>query len=155
MRVRQWMTHPVTVTPQTSVLNARRLMRVQRVRHLPVVTGAARVVGMISDRDVSLTDSQTVQALSALQSDLVLGRYRPVETVMSKPVQVLAADEPVSLASDLMLRWRVSGLPVVEQGTLVGIITTTDLLRALSSELGRQRADAEPAGRAEAATLRA
>lgn len=149
MLVRQWMSpHPVTVTRQTSVLNARRLMRVQRVRHLPVVDDGDRVVGMISDRDVSLADSQMVRALSTLQSDLASGRYRPVQTVMSTPVHTVSPDEPVSLAADVMLRWQVSGMPVVDGGRLVGIITSTDCLRALLRELGRDRPDVAPDAKA-------
>lgn len=138
MRVRHWMTRaPVTVTTQTSVLAARRLLHANHVRHLPVVDADGRVVGMVSDRDVSLRDSELSQALSALQSDLLSGRYRRIETMMTAPVHVAAPDEPVRLAADLMLRWQVSGLPVVDEGCLVGIITTSDCLRALLRELDR------------------
>jgi CBS domain-containing protein len=127
--------HPITVTAQTSVLGARRLLHAHHVRHLPVVNAGERVVGMVSDRDVLLRDSQVAQALSALQSDLLSGRYRRVETIMTAPVHTVAPDEPVSLAANLMLCWQVSGLPVVDHGRLVGIITTTDCLRALLSGL--------------------
>lgn len=136
MRVRQWMTRePITVTAQTSVLIARRLLHAHGVRHLPVVDGGERVVGMVSDRDVLLRDSQVAQALSALQSDLLSGRYRRVETIMTSPVHAVGSHEPVSRAANLMLGWQVSGLPVVDHGRLVGIITTTDCLRALLSAL--------------------
>jgi acetoin utilization protein AcuB len=131
--VRRWMTpDPVTVTPETSVLVARRLLQTNGVRHLPVVTVAGRVVGMVSDRDLIMRDVQLVQALSALQSELVGGRYRRVETVMSAPARIVAPDEPVGRAADMMLCWGVSSLPVVDHGRLVGIVTTTDCLRALA-----------------------
>lgn len=131
MRVRDWMTaDPVTVTPQTSVLNARRLLRLHGVRHLPVVDGGD-VVGIVSDRDLLVGDSQVAQALSTLQSDLLGGRYRTVDTIMATPVHVIRADEPVRVAAERLQRWRISGLPVTDQGRLVGIITTTDCVRAL------------------------
>lgn len=131
MRVREWMTaQPATVTPQTSVLNARRILRVQGFRHLPVVDGD-RVVGMLSDGDLLLRDSQVTQALSALQSDLLGGRYRRVESIMATPVRRAHPDDTVSAAAETMQRWKVSSLPVVEDDRLVGIITTTDCLRAL------------------------
>lgn len=131
MRVRHWMTgEPVTVTPQTSILNARRLLRIHRIRHLPVVDGT-RLVGMISDRDLLLGDTQVTQALSCLQSDLLDGRYRRVDTVMTCPVHVADADDSVRSAAQSLQRWRVSALPVVDHGHLVGIITTTDCLRGL------------------------
>lgn len=131
MRVRDWMTpEPVTVTPQTSVMSARRILLAQGIRHLPVVEGG-RVVGMLSDADLLLRDSQMAQALSALQSDLLGGRYRRVESIMITPVHVVRPDETVRAAAEKMGEGRVNSLPVVEDGALIGIITTTDCLRAL------------------------
>lgn len=146
LRVRDWMTaQPVTVTPSTSVLNARRLLHLHGVRHLPVVD-CGHVVGMLSDRDLLLGDSQIVLALSALQSDLVGGRYRRVDTIMSTPAHVVGADDPVRLAAERMQQWRVNSLPVIDGGQLVGIITSTDCMRALLRLLDddAQRALAPP-----------
>lgn len=131
MRVEQWMTpDPVTVSPRTSVLNARRMMRLHGIRHLPVVV-EDRVFGMLSDRDVLLRDADVAQALSVLQSDLLFGRSRAVEAVMRSPVHTARAAEPIGGAAQIMLDARVSGLPVVADGRLVGIITSSDCLRAL------------------------
>lgn len=138
MRVQEWMTaDPVTVTPQTSVLNARRILRAQGVRHLPVVDGD-RVVGMLSDGDLLLRDSQVTQALSALQSDLLGGRYRRVESIMVTSVRVTQPDDTVRAAAETMQRWKINSLPVIEDGRLIGIITTTDCLRALLCLLDHQ-----------------
>ena len=132
MQVRDWMTKdPITVTPQTSVLNARRLLNRYGIRHLPVVDEENHVVGMVSARDLAIGDSRVAASLSALQSDLVTGRYRPVESVMTSPAIVTLATEPVATAARLMLTWSIGALPVVEDGCLVGIITTGDCLRAL------------------------
>jgi len=134
MQVRDWMTkNPVTVTPQTSVLNARRLLNRYGIRHLPVVDDAGQVVGVVSARDLALGDATVAASLSALQSDLVSGRYRSVESVMTSPAIVALASEPVATAARLMLTWAVGCLPVVEDHRLVGIITTGDCLRALVS----------------------
>jgi len=139
MRVREWMSiHPVTITAQTSVLNARRLLRLHRVRHLPVVTSGDHLVGIVSDRDIELRDDRIAVALSALQSDLLAGRYRCVDTIMAAPVHTVGPDEPVSLAAKLMLRWQVNALPVIDHGRLVGIVTTADCLRALVAQLHEQ-----------------
>jgi acetoin utilization protein AcuB len=131
MLVRDWMTpEPVTVSPQTSLLNVRRILLLHRIRHLPVVEGEA-VVGIISDRDVAVGDPHTTDALSRLQSDLLSGRYRSAAEVMSTPVQVCAPGDPVSAAARTMLTRRIGALPVVEDGRLVGIVSTVDCLRAL------------------------
>jgi len=140
MRVRQWMTeNPITITPQTSVHNARRVLHAHRMRHLPVVDGDDQVVGMVSDRDLLMSGNQMVQALSSLQSDLLSGFYRSVETIMTVPVQTVGPNEPVSRAAKLMLHKRVSALPVLDKGRLVGIITTSDCFRALLNESDQDR----------------
>lgn len=132
MQVRDWMTaHPVTVTPQTSVLNARRLLHRYGIRHLPVVDEACHVVGVVSARDLSVGDPQVVASLSSMDSDLVSGRHRHVESVMTSPAIVALAHEPVAAAARLMLSWSIGALPVVEDGLLVGIVSTGDCLRAL------------------------
>lgn len=146
MRVRDWMTpEPVTVTPQTSVMNARRILRAHEIRHLPVVEGD-RVVGMLSDADLLLRDSQMAQALSALQSDLLGGRYRRVASIMITPVEVVQPDETVRAAAAKLEGCRVNSLPVVEGGRLIGIITTTDCLRALLRLLDEAALQSEERG---------
>lgn len=138
MRVRDCMTaNPVTVTPATSVLNARRLLRTCEVRHLPVVDEQGRVVGIVSDTDLTPGDRVVAASMSAVASDLVQGRYRPVGTVMSAPVHTTSPDDSIKNAVRLLLAWRINALPVVEDGVIAGIVTTTDCLEALLAELER------------------
>ncbi|MQB01916.1 MAG: CBS domain-containing protein [Actinobacteria bacterium] len=74
MYVRDVMTpDPVVAWPSTSVLYARRLMERHGIRHLPVVADAG-AVGMVSARDIVMTDQQLAASLAELQSDLVTGR---------------------------------------------------------------------------------
>jgi CBS domain-containing protein len=146
-KVRDWMSRDVVVVgPRTSLLNARRLLERHGVRHLPVVDGD-QVVGMVSDRDLQVRDRVLALTLSTLQSDLVSGRYRMVASVMSAPVLLALADEPVSRAAQLMAERRVGALPVLDHGRLVGILTTTDCLRGLVA--------LDAAAHAEAATAQA
>ena len=132
MRVRDWMSpDPVTVSPSTSVREARQLMRYYGVRHLPVVE-RERVVGMLSDRDVRIDDS-ALDMIAAASAEIgeVAGEQREVQLVMSAPVHVIGPSEAVEAAARAMLSWRVSALPVVDgEGTLLGLITTTDCLLA-------------------------
>jgi len=121
-----------------SVLNARRLLATCQVRHLPVVEDGL-VVGMLSDRDLTVGDRQVARSLSTLQSELVAGRYRTVATVMTSPVRTIRPHDPLTLAAREMMRARVGALPVVERGVLVGILTTTDCLAALLEVLGERR----------------
>jgi acetoin utilization protein AcuB len=131
MQIREWMSpDPVTVSPTTTVREARRLLHYYGVRHLPVVSDD-RVVGMVSDRDVRIEDADLSRIAGVGQVATVLGSSRLVEDVMSAPPYVIAMEETVESAARLMLSRRISALPVVDrEGGLVGVITTTDCLLA-------------------------
>lgn len=131
MQVRDAMTfEPVTVPSSSSVLAARRLLTRHRVHHLPVVD-AGRLVGVVSDRDLRLTDVRVRRALGELGSDLLSGRFRRVDDVMSSPVHTVTPDAPLGVAAALLRRHRIGVLPVVETGRLVGVLARSDALRVL------------------------
>lgn len=136
MRVRDWMSpDPVTVTPSTHVAEARRLLDTCDVRHVPVVDHQ-RVVCMVSDRDVRVSPAALRQATERLAAgsrarvaaDVDVGLV--VAAVMSTPVHTVTADEDLEAAARLLLSRRISALPVLDDGALVGLITTTDCLLA-------------------------
>lgn len=130
MRVKDWMSpDPVTVTPDTPVREARRLLGYYGVRHLPVVSGG-HVVGMISDRDVCFGKQLTDQAGGAAEDEASTAL---VESAMSTPVHDIGPGEPIEAAARLMLSRRISALAVVDADVdrrLVGLVTTTDCLLA-------------------------
>lgn len=135
MKVRDLMTPaPLYATPGTSVAEARRLMQLYRIRHLTVVDGqTGELVGILSDRDVSVLDERLAQPLSAVHADLLLGRHRTVDTVMSTEVHTITPGAPVREAARLMADHRIGALPVLEGTRVVGIVTATDCLRYLES----------------------
>ena len=67
-----------------------------------------------------------------------------VREVATRNVVTIGADEPISRAAALMLERKIGCLPVVERGELVGIVTETDLLRALTPGTVTVRVPAEP-----------
>ena len=135
MRVRDIMTpNPVAVAPSASVLTARRLMARHAVRHLPVVVGGS-LVGIVSDRDLRVGDKALADALTTLRSDLVSGRYRAIEAVMTRPVQTVTPGTELHVAAETMRTLRISSLPVVADGRLIGILTTDDLLKVLADHV--------------------
>lgn len=140
MRVRDWMSpDPVTVTRDTDVREARRVMMYYGIRHLPVVDGDGenRVVGMLSDRDVRIDD----ELLARLLSGDTEHEERPVSSVMSSPVQMIGLGETIEAAARLMLSRRINALPVIdEERCLAGLITTTDCLLASLSPLDIEHA---------------
>lgn len=135
MRVRDWMSpDPKSVTPTTTVEEARRLLHYYGIRHLPVVD-RDRVVGMVSDRDVRV--DPTAWRRTDFEGRSGAAEQRPVRAVMSAPPHVIDVEESVEAAARLMLSRRISALPVVDDDqALQGIITTTDcLLASLTPEV--------------------
>ena len=136
MRVKDFMTgSPISVPPSTPVADARELMGRHRVRHLLVLDGE-RLVGIVTDRDIRLNLPSPATSLSVWEINYLLAKLT-VGEVMTKDVITMGPDRPVSDAVHLMLEHKIGGVPVLEAGRVVGIITETDLLRALPSVLGR------------------
>lgn len=130
MRVADWMQRrPVTVSPQESLRNAWRIIRERRIRHLPVVE-RGRLVGFVTDRD--LRHALPSRAVGLETHELPhLAEKINIWEVMARAVVTIHREAPIEEAARLLLKYRIGGLPVVKGETLVGIITKTDLVRAL------------------------
>jgi len=116
MFVRQRMTaNPITISPQDTLATAREQMTNGKFRRLPVVQDGA-LVGMLTDRDI----------LRFIGSE---ARTRVVGAMTETPLTI-PPTLPVEDAVHLMRKHHVSGLPIVEQGKVVGIITTSDIMQA-------------------------
>ncbi len=130
MQVRDWMsTDPVTVAVDDTVSHARRLLDTEGVRHLPVIDDM-RLVGIISDRDVAIREAALRDAILRHEVATLLDDERPVEAVMSVDVHTIGVDTPIDEAARTLVSRRINALPVLEDGRLVGIITSTDCLLA-------------------------
>jgi CBS domain-containing protein len=127
IKVIEYMTPLVAVvSPQDTLATVRNVMLRKRVGRVPVIDDGGRLVGIISRTDLAL----------ALKSSGPSWRYRALEyssvwEVMSKPALTIAPNDPISKAAELMLNRRVTGLPVVDEGEVVGMISTSDLTRCL------------------------
>jgi CBS domain-containing protein len=132
MRVRDLMTaKPITVDPETPMLEARQRMVGERIRHLIVVENA-RVMGIVTDRDIRLNLPSPATSLSVWELNFLLAKLT-VGGVMSSSVIVVDPDRPIAEAARIMIDHKIGALPVVEAGRLVGIITESDFLRAIAS----------------------
>jgi acetoin utilization protein AcuB len=131
MLVRDWMTkEPVTVDPRTPVLAARRHMHDRGIRHLPVVDSGL-LVGIVTDREVQPAPPSRRTSLAAHQIISSLLDNMPVAAVMRQDVIVTTPSEPITSAARLLLRERLGTLPVIAGGALVGILSHSDVLKAL------------------------
>jgi acetoin utilization protein AcuB len=129
MHVRELMRRPpITVDPRIPVLEARKRMQDERIRHLLVCEGP-RLVGIVTDRDIRLNLASPATSLSAWELNYLLARLT-VGEVMSKSVIVVAPGRPAREAAQSMLDHKIGALPVVDGERLIGIVTESDFLRA-------------------------
>ena len=118
MLVRNRMSRPaVTVRQDADFQKALALMQEKKLRRLPVVDDDGRLVGIVVERDL------LVAAMRYLQSRVEIG------DVMTRNVVTVGPDTDLNEVARTMLERKIGGLPVVEQGRLVGIITESDIFK--------------------------
>lgn len=133
--VRNWMTAPaLVVTQETSLLEAYNFMTEHDIRRVPVVDRRHTLVGILTLSDVQRTVPLFFQG-SDLSTDLLLNDQR-VNQVMTTDPLTISPDATVQDAAELMLEYQVSGLPVIEDGRVVGIITESDIFRLVVRSWG-------------------
>ncbi len=154
MRVADLMTKDcISALPRMTLADAARIMLANHVTGLPVVDTDGKLVGVVSEGDLLRraelgTDGKPANWLKTLlmpesvAADYIATHARHVGDVMTRnPVSVTPATE-LSEAAELMVRAHIKRLPVLEEGKLVGVISRTDLLRALVRKLIETTPDA-------------
>ncbi len=131
--------NPVTITEDTSIDDALHLMRERKVRRLPVLDASGKMVGIVSDRDLLHAAPSPATSLSVYELHYLLSKLT-VKRVMSSPVITVTPSTPLEEAARIMADNKIGGLPVTEDGRLVGIITETDIFKILLELLGARAA---------------
>jgi acetoin utilization protein AcuB len=116
--------NPVAISPEASIQEAIELMKKHSIRHLPVVEGEVRLVGWITD-----TTLRGVLIASMIE-ELTVG-----DVMIADPVTVSSSDV-LEKAALLITEHRIGGMPVLENGKLVGVITVVDILEAFIDIMG-------------------
>lgn len=135
-------TNVVSVTPDSSILHAARLMLQKNISGLPVVTSAGELVGMITEGDfLRRAETATQRHRSRwiefllgpgkLAEDYVRSSGRKVQEVMTPEVLTVAETAPLQEIVQLMERHRIKRVPVVRGGRVIGMISRANLLRAV------------------------
>jgi acetoin utilization protein AcuB len=119
--------NPTTVCPQETLADARGKMTGGGFRQLPVIADG-RVVGIITDRDIREHSMQL--------------RLTTVATVMTEQVLTVTPKTSLTAAARMLLEHKIGGLPVLEGEKLVGIITSSDFLKAFIDMTDRSPAAA-------------
>lgn len=118
-----------SISPDDRVIHARRMMITENIARLPVVD-EKKLVGIISDMEIAF-------AFADLKKSFSLGKQKHqldellVKDVMRSPVLWATPSMSICDTAQLMLKHNIGSLPVIENETLVGMVTRTDLLKTI------------------------
>lgn len=116
--------NPITISAHASISEAIELMKINSIRHLPVVSEENLLEGFLT--------------LADLKQGLIpsmLGDLNLHDLMIREPIKVSPNDD-VEIAAQLIYKHKIGGMPVVDNGQLVGIITATDILRTFIDMMG-------------------
>ena len=122
---------PVSLKPDDNLDLANDVIALGRIRHIPVVQDG-RLVGMITERDLIGAAANKIFGLKQASKSALLKTVR-IKDVMKKRVVTVAPDTPIKDTVHLMAEKKIGCVPVVADGALVGLDTTTDVLRYVES----------------------
>ena len=137
MLIRDWMTRDViTVTAETPMLKAGKLMKDHEIRCLPVIDDGGRVIGIVSAGDVKAASPSKATTLDMHELYYLLFEMKIKDIMTPDPVTAMPLDTVPEVAL-LMLEKDKASLPVVDSdGKLVGIITHHDIFKVLLNTTG-------------------
>ncbi|MBL6663243.1 MAG: CBS domain-containing protein [Flavobacteriales bacterium] len=118
----------ITVNKTQSIREVSDIIEGKNIRHVPVVSGD-KVIGMLSKVDlqkISFVNSYDNDGLTTAMYDNL-----NIEQVMTKDVKVVQKDDTIYEVATILSKNEFHSLPVVEEEKLVGIVTTTDLIKYL------------------------
>ncbi len=123
--------NPVSLKTTDSLARAIDLMKERKIRRIPILSDAGKLVGIVSDRDLKDVSPSRATTLDIWELHYVLDKLK-LGDIMTKKPWTVTPDMPIEKAAFLMLEKRVEGLPVLDaKGALVGILTEGDIFRAL------------------------
>ena len=139
MLVSNWMSKPViTVDANDSMQDAIKLLKENNIRILPVVEHG-KLVGVITDRDLKRASASDATTLEIHELFYLLSKIK-VKNIMTKDTITVRPDFSIEETAQILLKNRISAVPVVEgQSQVVGVITQTDLFRVLTTLTGVEK----------------
>ena len=127
---------PATVRLHSSLREVLDLMEQIGCHHVPVLNTENHLIGIISDRDCRLAMNSPYILRERWQDEELINRLY-ARMIMSAAPVVIAPEAPAEEAAMLMLKRRISCLPVMRDETLVGIVTRSDIVMAFISQRER------------------
>jgi CBS domain-containing protein len=133
-QIRDYMTRDVqTICPETTLLDAQRMMANKRIRALPVIDGEL-LVGIVTRTDLL----SAAPAHAAGEDHYEIAKQvltTPVRFIMTSSPVTIGEDEPITSAAKLMAEYKIHSLPVMDRGGILsGMITETDIFRLIVNQ---------------------
>ena len=124
----------LTLHPKDSIERTKEIFKQYKVHHIPVVVGE-KVVGIISMGDVMLWSSIQSYQVGPMISNKNNISISCVEEIMTANPVCIQKDDMLSKALELMVKYRINALPVIDDNKLVGIVTSYDFLKLLLNQI--------------------
>ncbi len=141
MFVQLWMTTDVVVVNRdNTVADAELLLSQHKIRRLPVVDSDNNLVGILSKEDIARALPSAIDP-TIDESERSLSAQAKVAAFMTEAPITATPTDPLEKVVLSMRRVKVGGIPVIENDKLVGIITESDIFRAVNEILGGEEAD--------------
>lgn len=132
---KRMMRNPVFVDENDSMKVAMDILRDREIRHLPVLKGGDKLVGILSETDIKQASPSPATALEIREIYYLLDKVK-VKQIMTRRPYTVSPNAPIEEAALVMREKKIGCLPVVEGGRLVGILTETDILDAFIESMG-------------------
>ena len=146
--VKDWMTpNPVCGAPEMPLPDAHKLMKDYKIRRLPVVDKHGQLVGIVTRGDIRGAEPSEATSLSIFELHYLLSKLT-LERIMTRDPIHVSPNDTIADAARLMLQNKIAGLPVVERGKLVGVITESDIFRLVVNTWNQENPAGEAAQRA-------
>ena len=141
--VREWMSAPpITIDADATLPEACEILRKHQIRRLPVVENG-KLVGIVTRGDLRGAQPSEATTLSIWELNTLLAKLKIREIMTPDPITI-REDATISDAAQMMIDYKISGLPVVDKdGNLVGMITESDIFRMVVKSW-RQETSEEP-----------
>jgi acetoin utilization protein AcuB len=135
MRIRDLMsTNVTTVSEKTSIYDATKIMKAHKIRRLPVMK-KNKLVGLVTERMLLEAAPSPATTLSVWELNYLLSRMT-VKDIMVKKPYTISPDMPAEEALELGQEMGYGAFPVTEHGSLVGMVTESDIVRFMTRVLG-------------------
>jgi acetoin utilization protein AcuB len=129
---------PLFGSPDMAVTDAQELMTANKIRHLPILDDDKKLVGLITQKSLRSALPSDVSNFSRFEVSYTLAKIK-VQSIMIKDVITIAPDTPIEEAAQVMADHKLGAMPVIENDSLIGIISGEDLFIAMTDLLGTRK----------------